>query len=722
MDRAAFIFWVLATIALIDVAIINLPLILARKGHKPRLGLFAGPLLGLIAAFFAIFALKPIFFLVLDGAQAALGVALNEEREIIDVNWDASGTRLIAWTENDTVSLYSLSQISSPSKFEHQEGELEHSAWGPDQEHLLTWGSGDTIELWTTTDTNSPKYLMRHDAPVANAIWNTDRDAPKVLSWSENGTVYIWNPNEDLDLPLILRTVDDNAQLNQASWNEDETKVLLWYTDGTVRIWDIEDIAAGARLSTTESIIERSPFLALRVPKRTIAHQGGLRNGDLLLRLGEQTFNLDEILLENELDPSEDPATIASTIRNSLNNRINAAFSAAIADGFISVEVYRQGETRTVILEIPPISDTNATQEFSDLGFTVNYVGQNPTVVNIGETSANTLPWSPNRDRILSWSIDNVIRVFDVDNPQEFIALPYQQEVQGAQWSDNNEEIIFWTDTEVFAWNLDDDYAATRSADLDAIERQQGFILSGSILENIGIESARLIKVGDREINVATLITEYAIDASTTRQINRALSPIVEEIIAQEAIQAAFNNQSLPLELYYNGEFTTFEVSVNLDDPTINPPLFPSLRLPFLTSESLGLSVEFISENPKSVPLNSAVIDVVASTDEAVAVILFEDHSALIWNLDRQDAPITLENTAHAVWSNEGNHLVTWSDQSQFINIRTLDDLNSPIRIEINDEISNVVWSLNDEFFAVIAGKEKVLIFQVEDLNTPLYT
>ncbi len=732
MDNAAFIFWILATIALIDFGLINMGGALARKGYNPRLGLFLGPILGLVLSFLTVLVLFPLFFLFLDGAQAVLGAAFDRENDILDVSWDSGGTRAIVWTENETVSIYTLSQINDPVRMEHQEGELEHVAWGPDQQRLLTWGSGSTIELWTTTDSVAPQYIMEHDSNVVGAIWNNDAQSPMVLTWTENNTVYVWTPVQNLDVPSVLPSPDT---LISATWSRDQEKVLLWYADDSVRIWDITDIGASNRLSVSTDSIERNPFLALRVIDRSPASRAGLRTGDMLIRIGSQGFNLDEILLESDMDRDASITDIRSAISNGLVTRVNIAVNAALADfeaevsdRTVDVEVYRAGEFRTVSVSIPTLLSAAGAQRANDLGFTINYVSQNPVVIPVGQISSelNDSPWSPNRDLIMSWSLDNSVKVYPVNAPDSFIALPYQEPVLGALWGDNSQLIILWTEDESFAWNLEDNNAAFRSKIAGSTEQQEGFILSGAAFEAAGMQAGDvLVSINGQAIDTQALITEFAADATTTRQINRVLPPLVQEQLFQAATAAMVNGQTMfGVEVYRAGELIALEVSLPTTAPelysdAVLPNLFPALSIPFLTTAEFDLTAQFINENPRILPIDGRIVDIAADNENDFAAVLTNENVMYIWNLQVDTDIIRLEGVSDAIWNVDGSYLVTWQDGSDEAIVWSAEDIGNPRTVTSSSPIMSGSWNFAGDIFVLLGSGDTATVWNLDDLEAP---
>jgi WD40 repeat protein len=72
-----------------------------------------------------------------------------------------------------------------------------------------------------------------HDGPVRGAFFNGDES--HLISWSEDGTVRLW----DVGGGRLLRTFPHDGPVFAASLNEDESRLLSWSRDATARLWDV---------------------------------------------------------------------------------------------------------------------------------------------------------------------------------------------------------------------------------------------------------------------------------------------------------------------------------------------------------------------------------------------------------------------------------------------------------------------------------------------------
>ena len=69
---------------------------------------------------------------------------------------------------------------------------------------------------------------------MATPWGNTDES--RILSWSGDGTVRLWDAANGSEL---ARLVIGSEAVDGAVWNADESRALAYCKDGTVALWDI---------------------------------------------------------------------------------------------------------------------------------------------------------------------------------------------------------------------------------------------------------------------------------------------------------------------------------------------------------------------------------------------------------------------------------------------------------------------------------------------------
>ncbi len=722
MDTAALVFFVIAVIALTDIGTISAPLVLARKGYNPRRGLYIGAAVGLVCGIVGLFVLKPLLYIPLQASESVVASVLDQEHEIIDAQWNEDGSRLVAWTEEDNIRIWSLTAINSPDNYGYTGDSLHNVAWSPNERQFLAWGESSEIELWATVDDEQPRYIMEHDGRVIDAMWVESDESARVLTWTDNNSIYVWNTDVNLDLPLVLRSEDE---LITAVWDSEDERILAWYADDTVRVWNTVEPAAGQRVSTTDEALQRLPFLALEVDHNLPADNAGLRTGDRVIRINEASFVLDQLLLENDINAAElSVQDVNRALSDTLEARLVAQFEelqAASAD-VMEVEVLRNGETITADVRIPLPSSPADIIEFADLGFELVYVPENPRVLSIGQFESDVFhpPWSPERDLILTWAQDDAVQVYDVTELQTpVLSLPYSSnvDIQGAIWGDNNDEIVLWTADDAFAWNLDDDNAGNRSIVSNSPASDAGMLIEiedDSAAAMAGLQSGDVLRsVEGTPIDVATIIETNGITGEDTRDFDRAITPIVIDILARSLTQATLNGDAtVSLEILRNNETQTIDVAV-----PETPALFPSLALPLINIESFGVELSYISQNPRRLPIEASVVNAAVSSENNYIALLTVDSGLTLWSLQTDGDPINLSEFTNASWNEEGTHLLVWADEGTQVQVFDTADISNPEVLDVGRSISTIEWSPNSEMFFIEKENRELTVWNINDLT-----
>lgn len=78
MNQAAYIFWLISTVIIIDLGLLLTPGIMARKGHNPRNGLWLGALLGLLSSVLGIVFFVMVFDSIIQITDLSIGVETED--------------------------------------------------------------------------------------------------------------------------------------------------------------------------------------------------------------------------------------------------------------------------------------------------------------------------------------------------------------------------------------------------------------------------------------------------------------------------------------------------------------------------------------------------------------------------------------------------------------------------------------------------------------------
>ncbi len=228
-------------------------------------------------------------------------------------------------------------------------------------------------------------------ATVTGVRWSQDES--RILSVFGNN-VLIWDSSSG-DIVLTLQH-DDTAR--GGLWNQDNTRILTWSADGTARVWDpfIENqlltLVHDAPVSGALWIPEQGRIVTwVEGPD---VHIWDANTGDELLTLNYGgSSQVGDVQLRG----------------NNLLVRVGSALHLwTLADGSDGIET---------------------TQHLRmDHGAAVR-----------------GMAWNPAGDRILSWSDDQTVRIWNAADGQQVERQNHSEAVEGAIWSPDGQSVLYWS-------------------------------------------------------------------------------------------------------------------------------------------------------------------------------------------------------------------------------------------------------------------------------------
>jgi len=105
---------------------------------------------------------------------------------------------------------------------------------------ILSWSEDGTIRLWDAATGQLRGAPLRHDQRVNGALF--DRAEDSILSWSDDATVRLWDAATGQ--PRGAPMVHDN-RVRGALFDKEQGRILSWSEDGTVRLWDVARLMEG---------------------------------------------------------------------------------------------------------------------------------------------------------------------------------------------------------------------------------------------------------------------------------------------------------------------------------------------------------------------------------------------------------------------------------------------------------------------------------------------
>ena len=159
-------------------------------------------------------------------------------------------TIILSWTKDSHIRLWNTNNGSFVTEMKY--GRLYGASFNKDSSLTLSWGiywdwlisikelelvEADSIIIWNAKDGVPAADFMKHDGDVNGALFN--HDETRILSWSDDKTVRLWNiaadydfPNEHLPLLVNVMTVtqmDDYGYvtaLNKAEWEKQKKEYI----------------------------------------------------------------------------------------------------------------------------------------------------------------------------------------------------------------------------------------------------------------------------------------------------------------------------------------------------------------------------------------------------------------------------------------------------------------------------------------------------------------
>jgi hypothetical protein len=101
-----------------------------------------------------------------------------------------------------------------------------------DESRILTWSEDGTVRLWNARTGQPIGRALQHQSWVNGAQFS--RDENRILTWSQDGTARLWDARTGQQIGPALH---HQGAINGAQFSRDEGRILTWSADNTARAW-----------------------------------------------------------------------------------------------------------------------------------------------------------------------------------------------------------------------------------------------------------------------------------------------------------------------------------------------------------------------------------------------------------------------------------------------------------------------------------------------------
>jgi WD40 repeat protein len=107
------------------------------------------------------------------------------------------------------------------------------SIWSPDGKRIASSSDDGTIYIWDVNNEDILQTFEAHTAAVQHLVWNASNNL--IASGDDSGTILVWNPDTGETVAELKGHTDAVRDLD---WRSDGQQLASTGADNTLRIWD----------------------------------------------------------------------------------------------------------------------------------------------------------------------------------------------------------------------------------------------------------------------------------------------------------------------------------------------------------------------------------------------------------------------------------------------------------------------------------------------------
>ncbi|MES9925836.1 MAG: hypothetical protein ABW152_17285 [Candidatus Thiodiazotropha endolucinida] len=191
--------------------------------------------------------------LLWDSGNGRLISVLGHEKAVLGTKFSEDGNRIVTWSAGNEARVWNsfngqpvtqnlkhanpgfkvnVTMKNASTSYKLTGNVVKGATFDKKGERLLTWSNEGTTFIWDLNTSKSIKLSMRGTHDIDDAFFS--RDGSRVIGWG-GFYVYIWNSNNGEDL---ITTIEKENDIEGFHRTRETERLLIWDNSGKARVWD----------------------------------------------------------------------------------------------------------------------------------------------------------------------------------------------------------------------------------------------------------------------------------------------------------------------------------------------------------------------------------------------------------------------------------------------------------------------------------------------------